>query len=307
MKESKKIAICIPCYNEEKSIGKVIKDFKLAIPQGRIYVYDNCSSDQTLNIAKENGAEVKQVSKKGKGNVVKRMFADIDADFYILVDGDDTYDASISKDIIERLVSNDIDMIVATRKTNNLSGEYRKGHEFGNKLLTSSVSLLFGRGFTDMLSGYRFMNKRFVKSMPLLSSGFEIETEITIHSLQIGATFEEFETEYFSRVDGSESKLNTYRDGLKIAKKIFLMFKDEKPFIFFSILAVLFFVSSIYIFTPVLETYLETGFVPRLPTTVLSSVLMILSFLSLITGLILDTIVNLKKQIKRLEYLRYDI
>jgi len=303
MQENNNIAVLIPCHNEEKSIAQVIRDFKSFLPKADIYVFDNCSVDKTAEIAKENGAIVRFENNKGKGNVVKRMFSDIDADIYVLVDGDNTYDPKSVTEMINLMIKDNLDMVVGKRVGGNFNNEYRFGHSFGNKLLTGFVGLIFGNGFSDILSGYRVMTKRFVKSFPALSSGFEIETEITIHALQLEVASKEINTKYSSRESGSYSKLNTFKDGLKILWLIFIMFKDEKPFSFFGILSILFFSISLLFFYPILDTYISTGMVPRLPTAILSSVLMILSFVAMIAGVILDSMSRLKLQIKKLNYL----
>ena len=299
------IAVLIPCHNEEATIEKVVRDFKQEIPSAMIYVYSNSSTDKTVEVAAKAGAIVRTEPNKGKGNVMRRMFADIEADVYIIVDGDDTYEASKASKMVDRLAACNLDMIVATRKTDNSSGEYRWGHVFGNWMLTRSVSLIFGHGFTDMLSGYRVMSRRFVKSFPVTSKSFEIETEMTIHALQVGVSYAEVETLYESRPEGSESKLNTFKDGFKILWMILMLFKSEKPFQFFGLLSLLFFTISIALSIPIFTTYIETGLVPKIPTAVLSTGLMILSFFSLISGVILDSISRLKLERKKSNYLSY--
>ena len=299
------IAVLIPCYNEESTILSVVNDFKNTLPEAVVYVYDNASTDNTSKVAKRAGAIVRAETKKGKGNVVSRMFADIEADVYIMVDGDNTYEASKCPEMINQLINENLDMVVATRITDNNGGEYRWGHVFGNWMLTRSVSLIFGHGFTDMLSGYRVMSRRFVKSFPIMSQGFEIETEMTVHALQVGASYQEIETMYDSRPEGSESKLNTFKDGFRILWMILLLFKGEKPFQFFGLLSLLFFVVSITLSIPLFTTYIETGLVPKIPTAVLSTGLMILSFFSLISGVILDSMSRLKLEGKRANYLSY--
>ena len=299
------IAVLIPCYNEESTILSVVNDFKNTLPEAVVYVYDNASTDNTSKVAKSAGAIVRAETKKGKGNVVSRMFADIEADVYIMVDGDNTYEASKCPEMINQLINENLDMVVATRITDNSGGEYRWGHVFGNWMLTRSVSLIFGHGFTDMLSGYRVMSRRFVKSFPIMSQGFEIETEMTVHALQVGASYQEIETMYDSRPEGSESKLNTFKDGFRILWMILLLFKGEKPFQFFGLLSLLFFVVSITLSIPLFTTYIETGLVPKIPTAVLSTGLMILSFFSLISGVILDSMSRLKLEGKRANYLSY--
>ena len=301
----KKIAVLIPCYNEEKTIGSVIESFVNHIPESIVYAYDNASTDSTGEVAKNAGAIVRIEPNKGKGNVVRRMFADIEADIYIIVDGDDTYESSQCPKMINQLIDDNLDMIVATRKANNSDSAYRWGHVFGNWMLTNSVALIFGHGFTDMLSGYRVMSRRFVKSFPVMSKGFEIETEMTIHALQVGASYKEVETVYDARPEGSESKLSTFKDGFKILWMILILFKEEKPFQFFGLLSIFFFVLSITLSFPIFTTYLETGLVPRIPTAVLSMGLMILSFFSFVSGVIIDSISRSKLESKRAKYMSY--
>jgi glycosyltransferase involved in cell wall biosynthesis len=299
------VAVLIPCFNEETTINKVVSEFLLEIPRASIYVYDNASTDKTATEASKAGAIVRFEPNIGKGNVVSRMFADIEADIYIIVDGDDTYEVSKCSEMITKLVEENLDMLVATRKTQNSLGEYRWGHVFGNWLLTRSVSLIFGKGFSDMLSGYRVFSNRFIKSFPILSTGFEIETELTVHALQVGASFAEFETNYESRPEGSESKLNTFIDGFRILGMILILFKENKPFQFFGLFSLLFFVISIILSIPLLLTYMEVGLVPRIPTAILSTGLMILSFFSLISGVILDSLSRSRLESKKANYLLY--
>jgi len=299
------VAILIPCHNEESTIGSVIDDFKIALPEALIYVYDNLSTDNTSKVARDHGAIVRAEPNKGKGNVVRRMFSDVEADIYIMVDGDNTYEISRCPEMVNKLINNNLDMIVGTRKTDNGSGEYRWGHVFGNWMLTHSVSLIFGRGFTDMLSGYRVMSHRFIKSFPITSKGFEIETEMTVHALQVGASYAEVETLYDSRPEGSESKLSTFKDGFRILRMILVLFKEEKPFQFFGLFSLLFFVVSIVLSIPIFITYVETGLVPRLPTAILSTGLIILAFLSLISGVILDSLSRSRLEVKKNNYLAY--
>ena len=299
-----KTAVLIPCFNEEKSISKVVKDFRKNLPDAYIYVYDNNSTDKTADIAKKQGATVKFEKVRGKGNVVKRMFSDIEADIYIIVDGDSTYDATVSGYMIKLLIEKNLDMVVGIRKSTDKEA-YRYGHVLGNKVLTWSVSKIFNSEFTDMLTGFRVMSKRFVKTFPLTSSGFEIETELTIHATEIGASFEEVETKYKSREQDSYSKLNTWSDGLKISLLIFSLFKDHRPLLFFSIFSFIFFLLSIFLATPIIMTWIDTGLVPRLPSAVLSLGLMIFSFFSLLSGIILDGISRHRKESKRLKYLEY--
>jgi glycosyltransferase involved in cell wall biosynthesis len=301
------IAVIIPCHNEGASITAVINQFREFIPSAQIYVYDNASTDNTAEIARNVGAIVRAEPMKGKGNVVRRMFADIEADIYVMVDGDGTYDASKCPEMVKKLIDNKLDMVVGTRLAVDVNGAYRKGHVFGNWMLTYSVSFLFDQGFTDMLSGYRVMSRRFVKSFPVFSKGFEIETEMTVHALQIGASSGEIVTPYYSRIEGSESKLSTYRDGVRILKMILLLFKEVKPFYFFGLFSLFFFLVSVGFSMPLFLTWLETGLVPRFPTAILSTGLMILSFLSLVSGVILDSLSRARLEEKRMRYLTFSL
>jgi glycosyltransferase involved in cell wall biosynthesis len=298
-----KIAILIPCYNEEAAIKKVVNDFQLAIPSALVYVYDNASTDKTVEIATKAGAIVRTEPNKGKGNVMRRMFSDIESDVYIIVDGDDTYEASIAPKMIEQLVQEELDMVVGIRRSLEVKKSYRRGHVFGNWLLTRAVAFLFGKGFNDMLSGYRVMSRRFVKSFPIISKGFEIETEMTIHTLQIGIPYGEVETAYNERPMDSESKLSTFRDGFRIIKMIFFLFKEEKPFQFFGLIAILLLLVSIILLIPIFSTYISTGFVPRLPTAILAMGLITMAFFSLSFGVILDSLSRLRMESKKIHYL----
>jgi len=299
------IAILIPCYNEESTIGRVVREFKSAIPNANVYVFDNASTDQTAKVAKESGAIVFYEPKKGKGNVTKRMFADVEADIFVMVDGDATYESAKCSELITHLLDKNLDMVVGTRKAKNHNSAYRRGHIFGNLILTKAVAFLFGRGFTDMLSGYRVMSRRFVKSFPAMSEGFEIETELTIYALNVGASFEEIDTLYDSRPEGSDSKLNTFRDGFKILGMIILLFKEEKPFQFFGLISIVLFLISIILSFPIFITYTQTGLVPRIPTAILSTGIMILSSISLISGVILDSLSRARLEVRRINYLSY--
>lgn len=301
MKENARIAVLIPCYNEAVAIGSVIADFKKVLPNAMIYVYDNHSTDHTREIAAKAGALVQSVLKQGKGNVVWRMFADIDADIYVLVDGDNTYDAASVTDMIQRLMRKDLDMVVGARQSTD--EKYRFGHHLGNKMLTHIVRRIFHGSFQDMLSGYRVFSRRYVKSFPALSSGFEIETELTIHALDLGIPIEEIVTPYKSRPKGSLSKLHTYRDGWRVLKMIFALYQAERPLAFFSLLFLILSGTGIVLGIPIIQTFLETGLVPRFPTAILSTGLMILAFLSLVCGLVLDTVTRGRREMKRLFYL----
>lgn len=298
-----KVAVLIPCYNEELTIRKVVLDFKKELPQGIVYVYDNNSTDKTAKVAVEAGAIVRKESNQGKGFVVRRMFSDIDADIYVMVDGDDTYDASKAKFLINQMINQKLDMVNGARQT-EIKESYRFGHKFGNYFLTSLISYFFGNKFIDILSGYKLFSKRYIKSFPSFSKGFEIETELTVHALQLLMPVGEFVTDYKDRPANSESKLRTYYDGFRILKCISFLVKEEKPFQFFGIISLFLAFCSLGFFYPVLIEYLGTGKVPRLPTVVLSSVLMLLSFLNLFSGIILDMQARTRKEFKRLMYLR---
>lgn len=297
-----RIAVLIPCYNEKAAIGKVVADFKAAIPGATVYVYDNNSSDATREVAARAGAIVRTEPRQGKGNVVRRMFSDIEADVYILVDGDDTYDATAAPSLTFRLIDDGLDMVNAARQTDSKRA-YRAGHRFGNWILTGLVARIFGNQFTDMLSGYRVFSRRYVKSFPALSKGFEIETELTVHALELAMPTSEISTRYGDRHTGSVSKLRTVRDGIRILTTILLLVRDERPFAFFGFVALVLAVTSIAVGAPVVVDYLQTGLVPRLPTAVLATGLMLLSFLSFVCGLILGTVTLGRREAKRMRYL----
>jgi glycosyltransferase involved in cell wall biosynthesis len=299
---SPRIAVLVPCYNEEAAIGKVVRDFRAALPDADIYVYDNNSRDRTAAVAAEAGAIVRREPLQGKGNVVRRMFADIDADAYVMVDGDDTYHAASAANLIAKLFAEQVDMVNAARKT-EIEAAYRPGHRFGNWLLTWLVSTIFGHRTEDMLSGYRVFSRRFVKSFPALSAGFEIETELTVHALEVRMPLAEVPTPYKDRPEGSVSKLSTFRDGFRILWLIGKLVKEERPMQFFGIGAIVLALISVIVAWPVFVTYFETGLVPRLPTAVLATGLMLLAFLSLVCGLILDTVTRARREIKRIAYL----
>jgi glycosyltransferase involved in cell wall biosynthesis len=294
-----RVAVLIPCYNEETAIGKTVADFRAALPNAVIYVYDNNSTDRTMQTARAAGAFVRRETHQGKGNVVRRMFADVDADIYVLVDGDATYDAPSAPAMINDLIENHRDMVVAAR-VDREDAAYRRGHRTGNWLLTSFVASVFGKSFTDILSGYRVFSRRFVKSFPVLSGGFEIETELTVHSLELDLPVGEIRTPYYARPDGSESKLNTWRDGFRILWTIFRLYRSERPLNFFSAIGASLAIAAIGIAIPIFVTYFETGAVPRLPTAVLSTGLMVVAVLSFLAGLILDTVTRGRREIKLL-------
>jgi glycosyltransferase involved in cell wall biosynthesis len=296
------IAVLIPCYNEEAAIPKVVADFRRALPDAKIYVYDNNSKDRTAEVARAAGAIVRIEMLQGKGNVVRRMFADIEADIYVLIDGDDTYDVSSAPRMIEALLNGPLDMVNGERIT-NIQKAYRPGHRFGNWLLTHMVAWTFGNRFSDMLSGYRVMSRRYVKSFPALSAGFETETELTVHSLELRMPTLGIPTPYKDRPVGSISKLSTFKDGLRILWTIIVLVKEERPMQFFSLGAVFFMAFASTLITPILIEFAETGLVPRLPTAILSMGMVILAFLSLTCGLVLDTVTRGRREVKRMRYL----
>ena len=296
------IAVLVPCRNEAASITSVVRDFRAALPGATVFVYDNNSDDDTAKIASEAGAVVRSELLPGKGNVVRRMFADIDADIYVLVDGDDTYDAASAVKLIERLESGILDMVNAVRVPVD-DDSYRAGHKFGNYILTRIVSLFFGSRSSDLLSGYRAFSRRFVKSFPALTSGFEIETELTVHALELRMPIDEIETPYSSRPSGSESNLRTIHDGLRILRTILWLTKAERPLHFFGLIFAILAAASVTLSWPLFTTFLETGLVPRFPTALLSTGLMLLAFLSMACGIILDTVTRGRQEMKRLHYL----
>lgn len=298
-----RIAVLIPCYNEEVAIAAVVRDFRRALPNATVFVFDNNSRDNTIEVAQQAGAVVRQVPLQGKGNVVRRMFADVEADAYVLVDGDDTYHADSAQSMVTKLFAENLDMVVSRRVTDEVAA-YRPGHRFGNWVLTEFVARLFGRAFTDILSGYRVFSRRFVKSFPALATGFEIETELTVHALGLRMPIDEMDTPYKSRPEGSTSKLNTYRDGMRILWTIFKLFRQERPLAFFGSISAGLALLSLLLAVPLFLTYAQTGLVPRLPTALLSTGMMITAFLSLTGGLILDTVTRGRQEMKRLAYLQ---
>ena len=301
-KRAPNVAILVPCYNEAATIAKVVADFQSALPQATIYVYDNNSSDGTPDIGAAAGAVTRHESQQGKGNVVRRMFADIEADIYIMVDGDDTYDAHTGPTLIETLVGGPYDM-VNTARVATADQAYRPGHRFGNWALTALVQLVFGKRVNDMLSGYRAFSRRFVKTFPALSQGFEIETELTVHALELRMPIVEIETPYRARPPDSASKLATVRDGFRILWLIGELIKEERPLPFFAIVSAFLALMSVGLAIPLVGEYLETGLVPRFPTAILSTGMMILAFLALACGLILDTVTRGRHEMKRMGYL----
>ena len=297
-----RVAVLVPCYNEEAAVATVVADFRKALPDAAIFVYDNNSKDRTVEVARAAGAVVRSERRQGKGHVVRRMFADIDADIYVLVDGDATYDAPSAPKMIETLVNDHLDMVVGFRVDQSVAA-YRPGHRTGNWMLTSFLSTVFGQAFKDILSGYRVFSRRFVKSFPVLSDGFEIETELSVHALELALPVTEIETPYYARPEGSVSKLNTWRDGFRILGTILKLYRSEKPLRFFTVIGIFLMLISIGLAIPVVITYLEEGLVPRLPTAVLSMGLMIVAVLSVISGLVLDTVTRGRREMKLLAYL----
>jgi glycosyltransferase involved in cell wall biosynthesis len=300
--ERHRTAVLVPCYNEEQSIAQVIEGFRAALPHTTIYIYDNNSTDKTVEVATRAGAVVRRESHQGKGHVVRRMFTDVEADIYVLVDGDATYDAPSVRSMITRLLEDRLDMVVGARVDRDHTA-YRRGHRTGNRLLTRFVTLVFGRAFTDILSGYRVFSRRFVKSFPVLSGGFEIETELTVHALELELPVAEIPTPYYSRGEGSTSKLHTWRDGFRILWTILRLLRSERPFQFFSSIAAVLAATALYIMIPVFNTFMKTGLVPRLPTAVLATGLMLAAALSFTSGLILDTVTRGRRELKLLAYL----
>lgn len=299
-----RIAVLIPCYNEEVAIGAVVAAFRAALPTAAIYVFDNNSRDRTAEVARAAGAHVRRETRQGKGAVVRRMFADVEADTYVLVDGDGTYDAASAPRLVAMLVDERLDMVCASRVA-EVQEAYRAGHRFGNRVLTTLVARLFGRGLDDMLSGYRVFSRRFVKSFPALAHGFETETELTVHALSLSMPFAEVATPYRGRPEGSTSKLNTWRDGVRILLAIFVLVKEERPLPFFVVQGLLLCLASLVLGWPVVVTWLETGLVPRLPTALLATGLMLLGFLAFTCGLVLDTVTHGRREMKRLAYLAH--
>jgi glycosyltransferase involved in cell wall biosynthesis len=302
MSTTARIAVLIPCYNEEAAIAKVVNDFKMTLPNGDVYVYDNNSKDKTAEVAHTAGAIVRTELRRGKGNVIRRMFADIEADIYLLVDGDDTYDVATAPVFLQTLVSDGLDM-VSGRRIAVGGNAYRTGHVMGNWLLNRATVMIFRLKVLDMLTGYRVFSRRFVKSFPVTAEGFSIETELTVHAGRLLMPVAEVDTPYRERAHGSVSKLHTWRDGLRIVFAIARLVREERPLVFFAAICALLILLSLILGVPVVLEYLKTGLVPRLPTAVLSMGLMLLAFLSLASGLILDTVTRGRWELKRLAYL----
>ena len=299
-----RIAVLLPCYNEEAAIAQTVAGFRAALPEAAIYVYDNNSKDRTVELARGAGAIVRSERMQGKGNVVRRMFADVDADIYVMADGDTTYDAEAAPQLVRKLLDEQLDMVVGSRVTQE-DAAYRRGHVMGNKLLTGMLAQLFGRSFTDILSGYRVFSRRFVKSFPVLSGGFEIETEISVHALELRMPVGEVETRYFSRPEGSTSKLSTYSDGLRILNTIVTLYRIERPLLFFGAIGGVLALLAVILGIPLAITYYHTHLVPRFPTAILATGLIILGALNGFAGLILDTVVRGRREVRRLAYLAH--
>ncbi|HYN45539.1 MAG TPA: glycosyltransferase family 2 protein [Allosphingosinicella sp.] len=298
------VAVLLPCYNEEAAIAQTVEGFRAALPAARIYVYDNNSADRTREIAVEAGAIVRSERMQGKGHVVRRMFADVEADIYVMADGDATYDASAAPQLVAKLIDEQLDMVVGARKS-EVEEAYRRGHALGNRVFTGLLAGLFGRSFSDIFSGYRVFSRRFAKSFPALSRGFETETEISVHALELAMPVGEVVTAYGARPDGSHSKLSTWRDGWRILKTILHLYRIERPVLFYGSFALFLATLAVVLAVPLAITYFRTGLVPRFPTAILATGLMILAFLSFFTGLILDTVVRGRREVRRLHYLSF--
>jgi glycosyltransferase involved in cell wall biosynthesis len=296
------IAVLLPCYNEEAAIGATIAGFRAALPAATIYVYDNNSRDRTRELAAEAGAVVRSERQQGKGHVVRRMFADIDADVYVMADGDLTYDPKAAPAMVQLLLDDQLDMVVGTRQHEEKDA-YRGGHVLGNRLFTGLLSSLFGRSFNDIFSGYRVFSRRFVKSFPVLSSGFEIETEMSVHALELRMPVGEVETSYGARPEGSQSKLSTYSDGWRILKTIGTLYRVERPALFYGSVGALLLAAAIVLAVPLVITYVHTGLVPRVPTAILVTGMTIIAVLCFFAGLILDTVTRGRREVRRLSYL----
>jgi len=297
-----RIAVLLPCYNEEAAIAATVAGFKAALPQATIYVYDNNSRDRTREVAAKAGAIVRSERQQGKGHVVRRMFADVDADVYVMADGDLTYDPKAAPEMVDLLLAEQLDMVVGTRRHEEKDA-YRRGHALGNRAFTGLLSGLFGRSFSDIFSGYRVFSSRFVKSFPVLSSGFEIETEISVHALELRMPVGEIETAYAARPEGSQSKLSTYSDGWRILKTIVTLYRIERPVLFYGGIGALLLAAALLLAVPLVITYLHTGLVPRFPTAILVTGMVIVAVLCFFTGLILDTVTRGRREVRRLHYL----
>lgn len=299
-----KVAVLIPCYNEATPIGNVVADFRAALPDAGIYVYDNNSTDDTAEVARAAGAIVRTETQQGKGNVVRRMFADIEADVYVMVDGDNTYEAAAAPALVDKLVDETLDMVSGCRVT-DIDEAYRPGHRFGNWMLTRLVATIFGKRTRDMLTGYRVFSRRFVKSFPALSRGFEIETELTVHALELRMPIADVQTAYVDRLPGSDSKLNTIRDGFRILRMIILLVKEERPFALFGGIGAVLGLISLILGGPIVVEFAQTGLVPRFPTAILAAAIMVIAVLATMSGVILDTVTVGRREMKRMAYLAF--
>ncbi len=297
-----RIAVLLPCFNEEAAIGATVAGFRSALPAATVYVYDNNSSDRTAEVAAQAGAIVRSERQQGKGHVVRRMFADVDADIYIMADGDLTYDPKSAPLMVDLLLAEQLDMVVGTRRHEEKDA-YRGGHVLGNRLFTGLLAGLFGRSFSDIFSGYRVFSRRFVKSFPVLSSGFEIETEISVHALELRMPVGEVETAYAARPEGSESKLSTFSDGSRILKTIVTLYRIERPVLFYGGIGALLLAAAVVLSIPLVITYLHTGLVPRFPTAILVTGMTVIAVLCFFAGLILDTVTRGRREVRRLAYL----
>jgi glycosyltransferase involved in cell wall biosynthesis len=300
-----RIAVLLPCYNEEAAIGATVERFRAALPSADIYVYDNNSRDRTREVAAAAGAIVRSERQQGKGHVVRRMFADVDADIYVMADGDLTYDAASAPAMVEMLLADQLDMVVGTRR-HEQKDAYRGGHVIGNRVFTGLLAGLFGRSFSDIFSGYRVFSRRFVKSFPVLSSGFEIETEMSVHALELRMPVGEVETNYAARPEGSHSKLSTFSDGRRILSTILTLYRIERPVLFFGLVGGFLLVVALILAMPLLVTYIHTGLVPRMPTAILVTGIVIVAVLCFFAGLILDTVTRGRREVRRLAYLSLD-
>ena len=303
---SLRIAAIVPCYNEEAAVATVVHDLKAAVPGMQVYVYDNASTDRTAEVAAAAGAIVRSERRKGKGNVVRRAFGDVDADVYLLIDGDDTYEAAAAERMIRTLVDEQLDHVLGVRtQPEGVESAYRPGHETGNRLFNRLVGWLFGEPVTDMLSGYRIFSKRFVKSFPALSREFEIETELTVHSMRLRVPQREVQVGFKDRPEGSESKLRTYHDGFRILNLIAQLVRWERPLFFYSLLAALLVLVGFALGVPVIVDYAQTGLVPRLPTALLATAFVLLGVLAALAGMIFAGALRARLEAARLAYLRY--
>jgi len=298
------IAVLVPCFNEEAAIGKVVADFKAALPTATVYVYDNNSTDKTVEVATAAGAVVRRERRRGKGNVVRRMFQDIEADIYVMVDGDDTYDAARAPELVALLVDDNLDMVVG-RRIETHEAAYRAGHRLGNRVLTGLVARLFGAALVDMLSGYRVFSRRFAKSFPSSSREFEIETELTVHAMQMKMALAEIDTNYKERPPGSTSKLRTFRDGWRILLTITNLMRNERPLMFFALIGMVLVAVALVLGIPVVIDWSHTGKVERFPTAILSSALVVIAVVCFATGAILDLVAHVRRESKRLAYLQH--